>query len=240
MSGVERGAVRALLFDVFGTVVDWHGSIARETAATFGSRFTGVDWPTFADAWRAEYQPAMERVRSGARGFVTLDVLHRENLDAILPRFGMAELDEAERADLNRVWHRLDPWPDSVAGMLRLKRRFILASQSNGNIALIVNMARRGGLPWDVVLGAEVVRAYKPQPQAYRGAVQALGLDPAQCLMVAAHPKDLEAAAACGLGTAYVHRPVEYGTGRKARRPEPGRFMVEAEDFLDLAAKLGC
>ena len=231
--------VRALCFDVFGTVVDWRSGVAREAEAVLGAKGHRLDWPGFADRWRALYQPAMEAVRSGRRPFVTLDVLHRENLAALLAEYGIAGAAEAELDRLNLAWHALDPWPDAVPGMERLARRYILASLSNGNVRLIVDMAKRAGLPWDVVLGAEAARAYKPAAEAYDAAARMLGLEPAQCLMVAAHPSDLESAAARGFATAYVCRPLEYGPDRPPRRPAAGRFDIQAEDFLDLAQKLG-
>ncbi len=232
--------VIALTFDVFGTVVGWRGGIAREVTALGAARGFSLDGNAFALAWRARYQPAMERVRGGQRGFVKLDVLHRENLDEVLAEFDLGHLDEADRVHLNRAWHRLDPWPDAVAGLNRLKRDFILATLSNGNVALMVDMARRAGLAWDAILGAEVVRHYKPQPEAYLLTAECLGLEPAQCLMVAAHEGDLEAAAAYGLRTAYVHRPSEYDDNGAAPMPDAKAFDFVAADFLELAERLGC
>ena len=232
--------VKALTFDVFGTVVDWRGGIAREIATLGAARGFSLDWNAFALAWRARYQPAMERVRRGERGFVKLDLLHRENLDQVLTEFGLDDLDEAERVALNKAWHRLDPWPDVVAGLNRLKRGYILATLSNGNVALMVNMARRAGLPWDAILGAEVVRHYKPEPEAYLKTADFLGLAPADCMLVAAHPEDLKAAAACGLRCAYVHRPTEYDDDSDKPPPAPGAFDIVASDFLELAEYLGC
>jgi len=232
--------VKALTFDVFGTVVDWRGGIAREIAALGAARGFELDPNAFALAWRAHYQPALERVRAGARGFVKLDLLHRENLDQVLAEFGLDHIEEAERAALNLAWHRLDPWPDVVAGLNRLKRDYILATLSNGNVALMVNMAKRAGLPWDTILGAEVVRHYKPQPEAYLKTAEMLGLAPAECLLVAAHETDLAAAAACGLRTAYVHRPTEYQDTSDKPAPAPDAFDIVASDFLELAERLGC
>ena len=232
--------VKALTFDVFGTVVDWRGGIAREVAALGAARGFSLDWTAFALAWRARYQPAMARVRGGERGFVKLDVLHRENLDPVLTEFGLGHLDEADRLRLNLAWHRLDPWPDVVAGLNRLRPRFILATLSNGNVALMVDMAKRAGLAWDAILGAEVVRHYKPQPEAYMLTADFLGLAPERCLMVAAHEGDLEAAAACGLRTAYVHRPREYDDAGDKPMPDAKAFDIVAADFLELAERLGC
>lgn len=227
---------RVLVFDIFGTVVDWHGSIAAEVSA----RHPQVDADAFALAWRAGYQPAMEAVRSGGRGFVKLDVLHREILDTILPRFGLGHLAEAERAELNRVWHRLAAWPDSVAGLTRLKARFTLCSLSNGNLGLLTHMAKRAGLPWDCVLSAEVFRAYKPDPRVYRGAAEVFDLPEEQVMMVAAHQDDLAAARANGLQTAYIERPLEFGVAHvKDVSPDPANTL-HARDLLHLADLLGC
>ncbi|MDP6706414.1 MAG: haloacid dehalogenase type II [Alphaproteobacteria bacterium] len=232
--------IQALTFDVFGTVVDWRNSIAREGAALGDRLGIDLDWQRFALDWRALYQPAMERVRSGAEDFVKLDVLHRRNLDELLARYELSGLSEAEIDDFNRAWHRLDPWPDTVQGLARLKQRFILATLSNGNMRLIVEMAKRAGLPWDAVLGAEVARAYKPQPQAYLNAADYLSLNPGECMMVAAHNDDLVAAAACGFRTAFVLRPDEYGPDQAKDLRAEHDFDVVADDFLDLADKLGC
>src|SRR5260370_34621410 len=199
--------IKALTFDVFGTVVDWRSGIIREGETLGRTKGIAVDWARFADAWRGQYQPALSQVRDGTRPWVKLDDLHRESLERLLVEFGIAGLSEAEIDHLNRAWHRLDPWPDAVAGITRLKRRYILATLSNGNVALMVNLAKRAGLPWDAVLGAEVARHYKPQKEAYLATAAFLGLRPAQCLMVAAHYNDLVAASACGFRTAYVSRP---------------------------------
>jgi len=232
--------VRALCFDVFGTVVDWRESVAREAAAALGPRGITRDWHAFADAWRARYQPALEEVRSGRRPWTRLDDLHRENLLALLDECAIRGLSEAEIDHLNRAWHRLDPWPDAVEGLSRLKRRYILATLSNGNVALMVNMAKHAGLPWDVILGAEVVRAYKPQPEAYLRSAALLDLAPGACMMVAAHRRDLVAAAACGFRTAFVARPTEYGPHQRKGRSAEQAFDVVADSFVDLAGKLGC
>jgi 2-haloacid dehalogenase len=231
--------VKALTFDVFGTVVDWRSSVAREAEAMLAPMGHALDWGAFADGWRARYTPAMAKVTSGARGFVILDTLHRENLVELLAQTGVEGLSEAEIDELNLAWHRLDPWPDVLAGTARLRRRFILASLSNGNVRLMVDMARRAGLPWDAILGAEVARAYKPSPEAYDCAARLLALSPGECLMVAAHSSDLAAAAARGFRTAYVHRPLEHGPGRAPRRPPPGTFDYEVDGFLELAERLG-
>lgn len=232
--------VKALTFDVFGTVVDWRSSIAREAKAALAPKGHDLDWHGFADAWRARYQPAMQQVRSGARPFTKLDILHRENLDAVLAEFGVAGLSAAELDDLNRAWHRLDPWPDAVAGLRRLKTKYVLATQSNGNVALMVNMAKRADLPWDVILGAEVCRAYKPMPEAYERAADLLGLAPEECMMTAAHNDDLKAAAACGFRTAFVPRPTEYGPDQTKDLKADPSIDVAGSSFIDLADKLGC
>ena len=233
-------AFKALLFDVFGTVVDWRGSIIAE-GETFGRpRGLDVDWAAFADGWRAKYQPAMQRVRDGQTGWVKLDDLHRQNLDELLEEMAITGLTRDEIDHWNRVWHRLNAWPDTIEGLTRLKTKFILATLSNGNVALIVNMAKHANLPWDAVLGAEVAGHYKPQPEAYLKTAQILGLAPEECLMVAAHNSDLVAAGACGLGTAFVARPREYGCGQTADKEAENEYHYVAGDFLDLAYQLGC
>ena len=231
--------VAALVFDVFGTVVDWRGGVAREAAPFLARHAPWVDPFAFADAWRQQYQPAMEAVRSGQRPFTRLDVLHRENLDAVLPRFGIAGASSAELDELNLAWHRLDPWPDSVAGLTRLKQRFIVAPLSNGNIRLMLDMAKRAGLPWDAILGAEVARAYKPQPEAYLRTAEVLAIAPSQLCLVAAHNGDLAAARAAGLRTAFVPRPTEHGPNQTTDLAPAQDWDVVATDFADLAGQLG-
>ena len=232
--------VKALTFDVFGTVVDWRNSIAREAESALAPKGYALDWLAFADAWRGRYQPSMQRIRSGERGFTKLDILHRENLEEILPDFGVSGLSEDELDRLNRAWHRLTPWPDAPAGLARLKSKYIIATQSNGNIALMVNMAKNGGLPWDVILGAEVCQAYKPMPEAYQRAAAALGLAPEECMMTAAHNDDLKAAAAQGFRTAFVPRPTEYGPGQTKDLAADPSIDIAADSFIELADKLGC
>ncbi len=246
MSDFDPRAIRALAFDVFGTVVDWRSSIIREGHALSAAKGLRVDWPAFADAWRAGYRPAMARATAGGAAgegaWANIDTLHREILDTLLPRFGVEGLSDAERAHLNLVWHRLDPWPDSVAGLQRLKSRFAISTLSNGNIALLVDMARRAGLPWDCVLSAEIVRRYKPDPEVYQMAARLLGVEPGQLLMVAAHPSDLRGAQRAGLRTAYVLRPLEHGANPRGTPPADAladdRFDVVADDFVDLARRL--
>ena len=235
--------IRALLFDVFGTVVDWRSGVAREVEALASARGIEVDGGDFADRWRARYQPAMEEVRSGRRPFVPLDVLHRENLGGVLADLGIDAFTTEELGELNLAWHRLDPWPDSVEGVTRLKSKFIVGTQSNGNVALMVDMAKRAGLPWDVILGAEVTGHYKPSPESYSEACRLLGLPPEQCMLVAAHNSDLAAAReACGMRTAFISRPLEFGPHRpypKAAEPN-AEYDYVASDLLDLARQLGC
>ena len=225
---------RILAFDIFGTVVDWHGSIVREVAALYPE----VDANALALAWRAGYQPAMQRVRSGELGWTRIDELHRLILDDLLPDFGLAHLGEAQRQHLNRIWHRLDAWPDSVAGLTRLKSRFTLCTLSNGNIGLLTDMAKRAGLPWDCILSAEVFRAYKPDPATYLGVARTFDVAPAEVMLVAAHQDDLDAAHACGLATAYIERPLEFGASQvKDVSPDPANTW-HAQDLVHLADQL--
>jgi 2-haloacid dehalogenase len=233
-------AFKALLLDVFGTVVDWRGSIIAEGQAFGADRGLDIDWAAFADGWRTKYQPAMKQVRSGQRGWVKLDDLHRENLLELLDDFAITGLSADEIDHWNKAWHRLNPWPDTVAGLTRLKAKFVLATLSNGNVALLVNMAKYAGLPWDAVLGAEVAGHYKPQREAYLKTAAFLGLAPEDCLMVAAHNNDLMAAAGCGLGTAFVCRPTEYGPEQTTDREAENDYNYVARDFTDLARQLGC
>jgi 2-haloacid dehalogenase len=234
MTNDATNAPRVLAFDVFGTVVDWHVSVAREVQALY----PGVDGNAFALAWRAGYQPAMRRVMSGELGWTLIDDLHRLILDQLLPRFGLGHLSEAERQHLNWVWHRLDPWPDVVPGLQRLKTRYTLCTLSNGNIGLLTNMAKRAGLPWDCILSAEVFRAYKPDPATYLGVARVFDLAPSEVMLVAAHQDDLAAARACGLQTAYIERPAEFGLAQvKDVSPDPANTL-HARDFLDLANQL--
>lgn len=226
---------RVLAFDVFGTVVDWHGSIRREVDALG----LGVDAGAFALAWRAGYQPAMRRVMSGELGWTLIDDLHRMILEQVLEQFGVHHLSEAEKLHLNRAWHRLDPWPDVVAGLTRLKARYTICTLSNGNIGLLTHMAKHAGLPWDCILSAEVFRAYKPDPATYLGVAKVFDLAPTGVMLVAAHQDDLAAARSCGLLTAYIERPAEFGVDRlKDVRPDTANTL-HARDFLDLAMQLG-
>ena len=231
-------SVGALFFDVFGTLVDWRAGVAREAERILQPLGYRLDWLAFADAWRDEYQPAMEEVRAGQIPFCKLDLLHRRNLDRILPRFGISGLGEDAARELNLAWHRLDAWPDAPRGLARLKRRFVLAPVSNGNISLMVDLARRNGFPWDAVLGAETAGDYKPKPRVYLSACEALDLPPGSCMMVAAHTTDLLAAAKVGLRTAHIARPNERGPGKGEAKPH-APVDVAAADLEDLAVRLG-
>ena len=228
--------IKVLAFDIFGTVVDWHGSIAREVDAMK----LGVDGGEFALAWRAGYQPAMRRVMSGELGWTLIDDLHRMILDEMLARFGITHLSEPHKRHLNKVWHRLDAWPDSVAGLTRLKTKYIICSLSNGNLGLLTNMAKRAGLPWDCVLSAEVFKAYKPDPRTYLGVAKVFDVAPAEVMLVAAHQDDLAAARGCGLGTAYIERPAEFGAARPKDVSPHADNSFHAQNLLALADTLGC
>ena len=227
---------KILAFDVFGTVVDWHSGIAREMQALRPE----VDGGAFALAWRAGYQPAMRRVRSGELGWTLIDDLHRIILDDILEKFGLSDLEELQKQHLNKAWHRLDPWPDVVDGLTRLKSRYTICTLSNGNIGLLTNMAKRSGLPWDCILSAEVFRAYKPDPATYLGVARVFDVAPADVMLVAAHQDDLAAARACGLQTAYIERPVEFGAARPKDVSRNLANTWHATSFLTLADQLGC
>ncbi len=234
---MTAAAIPAVLaFDIFGTVVDWHGGIAREVDALR----LGVGGSEFALAWRAGYQPAMQRVRSGELGWTRIDELHRMILDKVLARYGITGLDEAQKRHLNRAWHRLDPWPDAVAGITRMKTRHVVCTLSNGNIGLLTNMAKRAGLPWDCILSAEVFRAYKPDPATYLGVARTFDVAPSDVMLVAAHHDDLAAASACGLATAYIERPHEFGAAQpKDVSPKAGTTL-HCASLLVLADRLGC
>lgn len=231
-------AVKALFFDVFGTLVDWRTSIAREAEAMLKPLGFALDWLAFADAWRGEYQGAMDEVRTGRIPFCKLDVLHRRNLELILPRFKVDTLTEAQKRELNLAWHKLDAWPDVASGMKRLKRKFMLAPVSNGNISLMVDLARKNDMPWDAILGAEIAGDYKPKPRVYLAAADALDLPPHECMMVAAHTNDLTAAAAQRLRTGHIARPNEKGPGRGEAAPT-AEVDIAARSLEDLAGQLG-
>jgi 2-haloacid dehalogenase len=229
--------VKALFFDVFGTMVDWRTGVARESRSILEPLGHALDWLAFAEAWRAEYQPAMEEVRSGRTPFCRLDVIHRRMLDRIAPRFRLEDVGEEAKRELVLAWHRLDAWGDVAPGLARLRPRYLLAPVSNGNISLMVDLARRNGFPWDAILGAEIAGDYKPKPRVYLAAAEALALEPGECMMVAAHSFDLQAAAACGLKTAHVARPDEAGPGKGEAAP---KVAVDAavSSLEDLAGRL--
>ncbi|HSL00245.1 MAG TPA: haloacid dehalogenase type II [Rubrobacteraceae bacterium] len=228
---------RALVFDVFGTVVDWRSTVIREGEELGRRKGFDVEWAAFADAWRGRYAPSMDRVRRGDLPWTKLDDLHRASLEELLVEFGVEGLSEEEKDSFNRVWHRLEPWPDAVEGLTRLKSRYVIAPLSNGNVALLTNMAKRAGLPWDLILSAELVRRYKPDPETYRSASELLDLRPELVVMVAAHVNDLHAARQHGLRTAYVPRPLEFGPDGEAAPPDPA-FDLVASDFVELDQKL--
>ncbi len=231
--------IKALTFDVFGTVVDWRTTVIDEASSLGRTKFINVDWPGFADAWRAGYKPAMDRVRRGELPWMNLDAIHRMLLDRLLDEFDMAEMTEAEKKGISRVWHRLKAWPDSVSGLARLRKRFIVAALSNGNMALLTNLSKNAGLSWDCILSAELAKHYKPDKEVYQMAADLLELRPEQVMMVAAHKEDLRAAQVPGFRTAFVLRPLEYGPeGKPDLEPDPS-FDIIARDFHDLAEKLG-
>lgn len=232
--------VRALLFDTFGTVVDWRGGLISSMTAWGTARGVTADWPGLVDAWRGAYRPSMDSVRTGEREWADLDVLQRESLEELAPKFGAVGLDDAALGELVAMWHELPPWPDSVDGLRRIQSRYMIAPLSNGHVALLVRMAKAAGIPWDTVFGADVFRHYKPDPETYLGAAALLGCKPAEVLMVAAHPSDLDAAAACGLRTCYVSRPFEYGPQRRENKPPAGRFDLMADDLRELAVLICC
>jgi 2-haloacid dehalogenase len=235
-----KNDVHALLFDVFGTVVDWRTSIIDDLSQFGAARGLKVDWAAFTDDWRGLYQPAMEEVRSGRRAWTVLDVLHRESLDTLLVKYAIGGLGDADRDHINKVWHRLKPWPDAVEGLERLKKRYIIGTLSNGNVGLLTRMAKYAGLPWDVVLGAETAHAYKPLPQAYLANAELINLKPGQVMLVAAHNGDLAAAAKTGLRTAFVTRPREHGPHQQLDRKADGDWDVVADSFVGLAKAMGC
>jgi 2-haloacid dehalogenase len=237
---VTGASVEAFVFDVFGTVVDWRSGVVRAGRRIGESRDLGVDWAAFADAWREEYRPSLDRVRRGEEPWRNLDALHRESLEALLEEFGVEGLTEEEVEHLTRTWHRLDPWPDAIPGLRRLGARYVVAPLSNGHVRLLANMAKRAGLPWDLILSAELAGHYKPDEEVYRTAVDLLDLDADEVVMVAAHEPDLEASRDAGLHTAYVHRPLEWGPGAAgdAEKPDESAYDVVADDVLDLAERL--
>lgn len=233
--------VRAVLFDTFGTVVDWRTGVAREAASFAAGLGRELDGEAFADDWRSLYQPAMEAIRTGTRDFATLDTLHRENLDQVLRRhgFGPEQLSAGTLEELNRSWHRLPPWPDSVAGLAAIRRRYIVGPLSNGNTSLLLGMARNAGLPWDVIIGSDMTRTYKPLPGAYLRTAVFLDLNPGEVMLAAAHNNDLQAAREAGLATAFIARPTEYGPGQTADLAPEGDWDLTASSIPELADLLG-
>ena len=234
----EKQGIKALIFDVFGTVVDWRTSIVNECQELGNVKNIQIDWNLFADRWRGKYGPFMDKVRSGSIPWTNLDSLHRMALDELLTEFDVTNLSEGEKQNLNKVWHRLTPWPDAVPGLTKLKSNFIIGTLSNGNISLLVNMAKNAGLPWDCIFSAELAKAYKPDPIVYKTAVSLLEKDPSEILMVAAHKGDLTAAQKVGLRTAYIPRPLEYGANHLIDTDTNNTFDIEASDINDLAVKL--
>lgn len=234
----EVTSVKALMFDVFGTVVDWRTSIRDDMQAYFTPLGIEKDWEAFAQDWRAKYQPAMEKVRAGNREYVRLDKLHRENLDELLADYELTDLDETQREHLNKTWHRLVPWKDTIPGLVRLQRRYLLASLSNGNIALMANLAKNSGLPWDAILGAEVTQSYKPDPVTYTRSMEVMALAPAECMMVAAHNYDLKVARSLGMKTAFVARPTEYGDWQKSDFTADEDWDICCDSMIELAQRL--
>lgn len=234
----KRPPVKALLFDVFGSVVDWRTSIERDLSRWGAARGFAADWEALARAWRSHYQPKMQEVRSGQRPFTLLDDLHREALLILLPEFGLTGLSSSDVEHINTVWHRLDAWPDSIVGLLRLKSRYTIAPLSNGNVSLLNNMAKHAGLPWDINLSTQWFEAYKPQPETYLGAARVLGLEPHEVMMCAAHNDDLRAAQQCGLKTAFWPRPSEYGRDQDRDFEADAPWDIIATDIRDLADQL--
>jgi len=234
-----QGSVKALVFDTFGTVVDWRGSVAAEGKEWGRAKGLTIDWANFADRWRDGYRPSIDRVRKGQLPWTKLDDLHRMVLEELLKEFKITGLSEQEKDHWNRVWHRLKPWPDSVAGLARLKKKFTIAPLSNGNVSLLADMAKNAGLPWDLILSAELARHYKPDKESYLTAAELLSLKPGEVMMAAAHIADLNSARSFGLRTGFIHRPDEYGPVRPGDNAKPGDFDVVASSIVDLAAKLG-
>ncbi len=236
-TGKTVDGVKAMVFDVFGTLVDWRTCVARESRTILEPMGYKLDWIAFANAWRAEYQPGMEEIRAGRKPFSRLDVVHRGMLDRVRPRFGLESLDEPTLHNLNLVWHRLDAWPGVTAGLHRLRRKFMLGPCSNGNISLMVDLARRNEFPWDAILGAEIAGDYKPKPRVYLAAAEALGIEPHECMMVAAHSNDLEAAAKVGLRTGFVAQPDEFGPNTGEATPTL-KVDIAATSFQEFALRM--
>lgn len=230
---------KAILFDTFGSVVDWRTSLIDDLSAYAATRGITADWPALVDAWRANYAPSMDRVRKGQQPWTKLDDLHRATLDMLIDQMSIQGLTEADRDHINRGWHRLKPWPDAIPGLTRLKAKFTIAPLSNGNVALLLNMAKHAGIPWDMICAAELFHHYKPDPETYLGAAELLGLKPEEVMMAAAHNGDLHAARTCGLQTAFFPRPTEYGPHQSRDFTAEGPFTIVAKDIEDLATQLG-
>ena len=239
MSTAQIAGVKAILFDTFGTVVDWRGSLIAELSQWGSGRGLAVDWAGLVDAWRAAYAPSMDRVRRGELPWTPLDDLHRATLDELVVRFGVKGLSDADLAHINRGWHRLKPWPDAIGGLTRLKENYIIAPLSNGNVALLLNMAKNAGIPWDMICATELFRHYKPDPETYLGAAKLLGLRPDEVMMAAAHNNDLKAARACGLKTCFFPRPTEYGPYQVRDFAADEAWDVVATDIVDVATRMG-
>jgi 2-haloacid dehalogenase len=231
--------IKAMVFDTFGSVVDWRGSITRDLTVWGDTHGIKADWEGLAVAWRGRYQPQMEIVRAGQRPYAKLDILHRESLEFLIPQFGLEALTEAQRVHVNKVWHRLTPWPDSAPGLSRLKKKFIIGPLSNGNVALLTNLAKFGGLDWDVILSTELYKAYKPQPQTYLGVCESLDLSPEEVMMCAAHNNDLAAARKAGLMTGFFARPLEHGPAQTTDLEAYEAWDIVAKDIMDLADRMG-
>ncbi len=240
-AAIDLDKIKAVVFDTFGTVVDWRSGVARDAAPFLARHGLSIASEEFASAWRKRYQPSMEPIRAGKRPYTPIDVLHRENLVALLAEIAPGRTFPGDELDdLNKAWHRLDPWPDVIAGLARLKSRYIIGPLSNGSIALLVNMAKRAGLPWDVILGADVSRAYKRHPQAYLATAEVLGIEAGELMLDAAHNDDLAAARSCGLASGFVARRTEHGPGQTTNLEPEQEWDIIAADFVDLAGKLGC
>ena len=234
------GDIKAILFDTFGSVVDWRGSLIAELSSWGANRSIGVDWAALVEAWRGAYAPSMQRVRSGELPWTNLDRLQRESIETLAGRHGISGLSDEDFDHLTSAWHRLDPWPDAIAGLTRLRTKYIVGPLSNGNVSLLVNMAKRAGLPWDMVFATELFRHYKPDPETYLGACALLGLPPSQVMMAAAHNYDLHAARRLGLKTCFFARPGEYGPHQKIDLAPESDWDVIAADIEDVATQLGC
>jgi len=233
-------SIKAIVFDTFGTVVDWRSSITADFRAFGKDKGIDISWETFIDEWKAAYKPGMDAVRSGVWPWTKVDTIYRSKLDAILPKYGIDTLTEDEKTYLNRAWHRLNPWPDSVGGLTRLEKRYVISTLSNGDVDCLVTMAKNADLPWDVILCAEIFRHYKPDPEVYLGAIELLNLKPHEVMLVAAHNYDLHAARSHGMRTGFVLRPTEYGPNQETDLKAEKDWDIVVNDFSGLADALGC